>query len=382
VVDDDFMARALALAERGRGRTSPNPMVGAIVVDAEGVVVGRGFHEAAGTPHAEIHALRDAGERARGATLYCTLEPCSHTGRTGPCAPRVVDAGIRRAVIAGEDPNPLVAGRGLSLLREHGIEIVTGVRQREAEALNTAFFLRMRQSRPLVTMKVALTLDGCVSFAPGERSRLTGAAADRLVHRERAEVDAIAIGSGTVLADDPLLTPRGAYRFRPLLRVIFDRRLRTPPDARLLSTLAAGPVIIFSTTGAVQSSPERVAALTRRGAQVEALSVADGLSAPFLSSALRRLAALECGSIVLEGGPVLHRAFWCARFVDRVQLFVTPHHAGGNGSRWDVLPVGTTAALHDRVIHPIGTDTLIQGYVHGSHRSGGHYLDGRPHRRR
>ena len=376
------MARALALAERGRGRTSPNPMVGAVVVDADGVVVGRGFHVAAGTPHAEIHALRDAGERARGATLYCTLEPCSHTGRTGPCAPRVVEAGIRRAVIAGDDPNPLVAGRGLSRLREHGIEVVTGVRQREAEALNAPFFIRMRESRPLVTMKVALTLDGCVSFAPGERSRLTSPAADRVVHRERAEVDAVGVGSGTVLADDPLLTPRGAYRFRLLVRVIFDRRLRTPPDARLLSTLSAGPVIIFSTTGVVQSNPERVAALIRRGAQVEALDVADGLSESFLATALRRLAALECGSMVLEGGPSLHRAFWSAGFVDRVQLFVTPHYAGASGLRWDALPVGTTAALHDRVIHPIGTDTLIQGYVHGSHRSGGHYLGDHSHRRR
>jgi diaminohydroxyphosphoribosylaminopyrimidine deaminase/5-amino-6-(5-phosphoribosylamino)uracil reductase len=375
------MARALALAERGRGRTSPNPMVGAVVVDAEGVVVGRGFHEAAGSPHAEIHALHDAGARARGATLYCTLEPCSHTGRTGPCAPRVVEAGIRRAVIAGEDPNPLVAGRGLSLLRNHGLEVVTGVLQREAEALNTPFFTRIRETRPMVTMKVALTLDGCVSFAPGERSRLTGRAADRLVHRERAEVDAIAIGSGTVLADDPLLTPRGAYRLRPLLRVIFDRRLRTPPEARVLSTVSAGPVIIFSTTGAVRSSPERVAALTRRGAQVEALCVADQLSAPLLASALRRLAALECGSMVVEGGPLLHKAFWRAGFVDRVQLLVTPHHAGAEGVRWDVLPVGTTATLHDRAIHPVGSDTLIQGYVHGSHRSGGHDLGNHADRR-
>ena len=375
------MARALALAERGRGRTSPNPMVGAVVVDAEGVVVGRGFHEAAGTPHAEIHALRAAGERARGATLYCTLEPCSHTGRTGPCAPRVVEAGIRRAVIAGEDPNPLVAGRGIALLREHGVEVVTGVRRHDAAALNAPFFTRMRASRPLVTMKVALTLDGCVSFAPGERSRLTSPASDRAVHRERAEVDAIAIGSGTVLADDPLLTPRGAYRFRPLLRVIFDRRLRTPSDARLLSTLAAGPVIIFSTIGAVRSDPERVEALTRGGAQVEPLNVADG-SEPFLATALRRLAVLECGSLVLEGGPHLHRAFWSAGLVDRVQLFVTPHHAGANGLRWDALPIGTTAALDDRVIYPIGTDTLIQGYVHGSHRSGGHDLGDHSHRRR
>ena len=223
--DDDYMARALALAERGRGRTSPNPMVGALVVDDEGVIVGRGAHEVAGGPHAEVHALADAGGRARGATLYCTLEPCCHTGRTGPCAPRVVAAGIRRAIVAMEDPNPLVGGRGLDHLRDAGIDVSVGVLRDRAEALNRGFLTAMRLRRPFVTLKVALSVDARVAAAAGARTALTGAAANRAIHRERAEVDAIAVGSETVLVDDPLLTARGAYRYRPLTRVVFDLSL-------------------------------------------------------------------------------------------------------------------------------------------------------------
>src|SRR5687768_8126823 len=187
--DSDHMARALALAERGRGRTSPNPMVGAVVVDDDGVVVGRGSHERAGEPHAEIHALNDAGDRARGATLYCTLEPCCHHGRTGPCAPRIVHAGIRRAVVAVEDPNPLVAGRGIAHLRAHGIDVTLGVGGDRAAAMNRPFFTTMRHRRPFVTLKVALTLDARVAAGPGLRTKITGAASDRRAHRERAEVD-------------------------------------------------------------------------------------------------------------------------------------------------------------------------------------------------
>ncbi|MEO8520751.1 MAG: bifunctional diaminohydroxyphosphoribosylaminopyrimidine deaminase/5-amino-6-(5-phosphoribosylamino)uracil reductase RibD, partial [Acidobacteriota bacterium] len=174
MTDAFYMARALAVAERGRGRTSPNPMVGAVIVDPEGVVVGSGCHEFAGGPHAEVQALLAAGARARGATLYCTLEPCSHVGRTGPCAPLVADAGIARVVVAGEDPNPLVSGRGLALLRQRGVTVVSGVLAADAEALNVGFFSVMRRHRPFVTIKVALTADGRVSAAPGVRTPLTG----------------------------------------------------------------------------------------------------------------------------------------------------------------------------------------------------------------
>src|SRR5687767_7457423 len=205
------MARALALAERGRGRTSPNPMVGAVVVDDEGVVVGRGAHEYAGGPHAEIRALDDAGERARGATLYCTLEPCCHTGRTGPCAPEIVDAAIARVVVATEDPNPLVSGGGIAHLRAHGVEVVVGVGRAEAERLNRYFFTGITERRPFVIMKAAVSLDGRIAAGKGVRTPLTCAAANRHIHRRRAEVDAIAVGSETVLVDDPLLTVRGTY---------------------------------------------------------------------------------------------------------------------------------------------------------------------------
>jgi diaminohydroxyphosphoribosylaminopyrimidine deaminase/5-amino-6-(5-phosphoribosylamino)uracil reductase len=358
-----YVNRALALAERGRGGTSPNPMVGAVIVDRQGTVVGRGWHEFAGGPHAEIAALADAGERSRGATLYCTLEPCTHVGRTGPCAPKVVDAGIARAVIATEDPNPIVAGRGVALLRDAGIDVAVGVLAGRARRLNAAFFTRMRRGRPFVTLKSALTLDGCVARAPGARSALTGPAANRAIHRERAEVDAIAVGSGTVLVDDPLLTPRGAFRRRPLARIIFDRRLRTPPTARVLSTTAAGPVIIVTTASAIRLEGSRAACLAATGARLEAIE--DAAEARFLDAALTRVIASGVTSLVVEGGPTLHAAFWHAKLVDRVQFFLTPHMAGPDGLRGAPFPIGTAAALVGGSARPIGEDILIEGYVHG-----------------
>ena len=363
LVDEAHMRRALALASRGRGRTSPNPMVGAIVVDGEGVVVGRGWHEAAGGPHAEVHALRDAGERARGATLYCTLEPCSHTGRTGPCAPLVARAGIRRVVVATIDPNPVVAGRGLALLKSQGVEVTTGVLGAEAAALNRPFFTVMREGRPFVTAKVALSLDACVAAAPGSRTRLTGDAANARVHRERAETDAIAVGSGTILADDPLLTARGVYRFRPLTRVIFDARLRTPASARVLTTLDAGPVIIVTAAATAASTPDALHALQRAGADVQSYPEAsDGR--PAVTVVLQHLARRELTSLILEGGPRLHQAAWDAGVVDRVQMIVASRSVGPGGVRWidyDTLRIGE---LHDLSCDPVGEDVFIEGYVH------------------
>lgn len=355
------MARALALAERGRATTSPNPMVGALVVDADGVIVGRGAHRAAGEPHAEIIALEDAGVRAKGATLYCTLEPCSHVGRTGPCAPQVVAAGIRRAVIAMEDPNPLVSGRGLSLLRDAGIEVAVGVLQEEAAHLNKPFLTRIQLHRPFVTMKVAVSADNRVAAAPGKATRLTGPSSDRLVHRERAEVDAVIVGSETVLADDPALTPRVAYRERPLIRVVFDTRLRTPPSARLLSTLGAGPVIIVSTPHAVADAPARAEALRAAGADIMAVA---GESR--LPSALAELAARGLNSVVVEGGPRLHKAFWEAGLVDRLEMFITPHRLGPDGLDW--LPAAQLAErTWSRVSgRTVGSDILVEAYVHRS----------------
>jgi diaminohydroxyphosphoribosylaminopyrimidine deaminase/5-amino-6-(5-phosphoribosylamino)uracil reductase len=360
--DIQHMVRALALAERGRGRTSPNPMVGAVVVDDEGVVVGRGSHEFAGGPHAETHAFADAGPRARGATLYCTLEPCSHTGRTGPCAPNVVAAGIRRAVIAIEDPDPRVQGRGLAYLRAHGVEVNVGVMREAAERLNAPFFTVMRLRRPFVTMKVALSREGFVAGPGGRRVQLTGPAANRFIHRERAEVDAIAVGSGTVLIDDPALTPRGAYRTRPLVRVVFDRGLRTPPGARMLATAAAGPIIVI---GAVSTDPgalERADVLRAAGAQVELIPAQ--ASEKFLVGAMSRLVERGVSSIVLEGGPRLHAAMWKANLVDRVQMFKTGAAAGAEGVRWLDPASFSAAVLEDVSTLRLGDDELMQGYVH------------------
>jgi diaminohydroxyphosphoribosylaminopyrimidine deaminase/5-amino-6-(5-phosphoribosylamino)uracil reductase len=360
--DTMHMARALALAERGRGRTSPNPMVGAVVVDDEGVVVGRGSHEFAGGPHAEIHAFADAGTRARGATLYCTLEPCSHTGRTGPCAPRVVAAGIRRAVIAIEDPNPQVAGRGLAHLRAHGIELCVGVMREAAERLNAPFFTIMRRRRPFVTMKVALSREGFVAGLGGARLQLTGPSANRFIHRERAEVDAIAVGSGTVIADDPVLTARGAYRTRPLTRVVFDRGLRTPPGARLLATATAGPIIVIGAISTGPGATERAAALQGAGARVELIPAQP--SAAFLGAAMSRLTELGVSSVVVEGGPRLHAALWDANLVDRVQVFRTCATAGPEGVGWLGPAIFSPAVLEEVSTLRLGDDEMMQGYVH------------------
>lgn len=361
------MARALRLAERGRGRTSPNPMVGAVIVDADGVVVGRGAHERAGGPHAEIVALADAGERARGATLYCTLEPCSHTGRTGPCAPRVVEAGVRRAVIAVGDPNPQVRGRGLEYLRAHGVEVELGVLSEDAARLNRAFFTYITQRRPHVTLKAALSLDAMVAAQRGTRSAITSPESNVAVHRERAEVDALAIGSETLLVDDPQLTARGVYRDRPLTRVVFDRRLRMPTSARLLSTLDAGPVVVVTLGSDDSQRRAKIDALVRAGAQVESIDPTDGepqvASSTFLRAALGRLARRELTSLVVEGGPSLHQAFWQAGMVDRIELFISPRPIGVDGVSWAAVPDGTIGSLAELTAVPLGEDVRIEGYV-------------------
>jgi diaminohydroxyphosphoribosylaminopyrimidine deaminase/5-amino-6-(5-phosphoribosylamino)uracil reductase len=351
------MDRALLLAERGRGRTSPNPMVGAVIVAADGVIVGQGYHERAGQPHAEVNALEMAGARARGATLFCTLEPCCHVGRTGACVRRIVAAGIARVVAAVGDPNPMVSGQGFVYLHEHGVEVDVGLRAGAATELNQPFFTLVHERRPFVILKAATSADGCIAAAPGRRTHLTSPAADRHAHRIRAEIDAIGVGSGTILVDDPRLTPRGAYRERPLTRVIFDRRLRTPPAARVLSTCDAGPVIIVTTAEAAGRAELR-RPLEQRGAEID---VAPDRS---LRSALERLGARRIESLLIEGGAALHAAAWDEDLVDFVRLYVTPNALGRGG-----LPLldgrsFSSAELIERRVEPIGADLLIEGYVH------------------
>jgi diaminohydroxyphosphoribosylaminopyrimidine deaminase/5-amino-6-(5-phosphoribosylamino)uracil reductase len=356
--DSHYMRQALALAERGRGTTSPNPLVGALVVDDDGIIVGRGAHRVAGGPHAEVMALEDAGPRAKGATLYCTLEPCSHTGRTGPCAPLVAASGVRRAVIAIEDPNPRVNGRGLAHLRERGVSVTVGVERARAEEQNAVFLTTIRRNRPYVILKAALSADGKLAAAPGRRTHLTGPAANRRIHRQRAEVDAIGVGSGTVLADDPLLTARGAFRNRPLVRVIFDRGLRTPPAARVLSTLAAGPVIIVSTEAACADKAERAAGLTAAGARVVAVPGAG------LADALAALGGAGVSSIVIEGGAGIHRAAIEEGVADAVHLYIAPPILGEGAVDWIGPGRLSWEALHGRRAMWLSDVLLVEGYVH------------------
>lgn len=357
MTEADYMDRALFLAARGRGRTSPNPMVGAVVVSPEGVVVGQGFHERAGRPHAEVQALGMAGARARGATLYCTLEPCCHTGRTGPCVARIVDAGITRVVAAVQDPDPRVCGRGFEFLASHGITVNVGCRHGGAALLNQPFFTLMKEGRPFVTLKAAISADGGIAEAPGVRTALTSPPANRHAHRIRAEIDAIAVGVGTILADDPLLTARGAYRERPLMRVVFDRRLRTPPGARLLSTLDAGPVMIVAGPDAEDCAARR-RNLEARGAEVLA---ADGT----IGAGLRALGARGVSSLLLEGGAAIHEAAWAEGVVDYVRLYVAPRTLGPGAMKFLNGREFSPASLLESRTVPLGPDVLVEGYVHG-----------------
>jgi diaminohydroxyphosphoribosylaminopyrimidine deaminase / 5-amino-6-(5-phosphoribosylamino)uracil reductase len=357
VVDDlRFMQRALAHARTGLGRTTPNPVVGACVVTSEGVVVGQGAHERAGGPHAEVHALDEAAACARGATLYCTLEPCSHHGRTGPCTERIIAAGITRVVAAMEDPFPLVSGRGFARLREQGIQVEVGLGREAAVRLNGPFLTSVMKGRPFVIMKAAASLDGHIAAGVGVRTALTSRAALRHAQYVRAQVDAVGVGSETVLIDDPLLTAREVYRERPLARVIFDRRLRTPPTARVLSTTDAGPVYVLTTAdGAV---PPRVRALEAAGATVIVQE------RPGVLEALRQLASRSIQSIVAEGGAALHGALWDADVVDYVQLYVAPVSLGSGGVPLLGGRPFSPAALTDRRVTQLGPDILTEGYVH------------------
>jgi diaminohydroxyphosphoribosylaminopyrimidine deaminase / 5-amino-6-(5-phosphoribosylamino)uracil reductase len=352
--DGDLMARALFHAARGQGRTTPNPMVGAVIVAADGVVVGHGWHERAGEAHAEVNAIVEAGSRARGGTLYVTLEPCCHTGRTGPCTRRIIDAGIARVVAAMTDPDPRVSGRGFQQLREAGVAVETGLGEAAARRLNQAFISVKTRGRPLVMLKAAASLDARIA-TPGERTKLSSPEADRKTQHLRAAVDAIAVGSETLLIDDPLLTARDCRRVRPLPRVLFDRRLRTPASARVFSTLDHGPVIILTSVAALQAR-ERLAALERAGALVRGVDDLD--------QALRALLEWDISTVLVEGGATLHGALWDARLVDRVHLIVTPRTIGPDGVRLFGGRAVDRSALTQVTVEPRGTDIWIEADVH------------------
>jgi diaminohydroxyphosphoribosylaminopyrimidine deaminase/5-amino-6-(5-phosphoribosylamino)uracil reductase len=357
--DAEHMARALALAERGRGRTTPNPIVGAVVVSPEGVVVGQGAHLEAGGPHAEVHALEAAGDLARGSTIYVTLEPCCHTGRTGPCTERIVASGIARVVFATRDPNPRVSGGGASFLREHGVAVTEGVSEFEARQQNAPFFVWVTEHRPFVTLKMAVSSDGFVGRRD-ERVALTGEVANAWLHRQRAEVDAVIVGADTVLVDDPRLTARGAFRYRPLTRVLVDWRGRIPESAAVHGTLEAGPVIIVVSAATAARHQARLASFRHQGLEVEIVDERD------LVGLARRLADRGIVHALLEGGPTLAGAFAAAGLVDRVQWVVTPAELGDGV---DALAGGLNDLVLDRPprVLSLGDDVLMEFHVHRTH---------------
>jgi len=360
---DRFMRRALELAERGRGLTSPNPMVGAVVVTAGGEVIGEGFHARAGGPHAEVDALQMAGARARGATLYVTLEPCAHQGRTPPCVDAIVAAGVARVVAAVGDPNPLVAGRGFAELRRAGIEIVAGVAAAEAERQNRVFLTAMRERRPHVTLKAAMTLDGKIADAHGASRWITGEPARRHAHRLRREADAIVVGVGTVLRDDPELTVRlGEPWPREPLRVVLDTRARTPRGARFVR--AGTPSCALIVVGA-DVPEERTRELAGSGATIVRCPTRAGRVE--LGALLSELFSREVRAVLVEGGGEVHAAFLDAGLVDRVAMYVAPLIVGGRDATPVVGGVGrelkSAVRLGGFAVTKLGDDLLIEAEV-------------------
>lgn len=318
------MRRALRLAERGRGRTAPNPPVGALVVSG-GEILGEGWHQGAGQAHAEVDALEAAGERARGATIYLTLEPCTHQGRTPPCAPRLIEAGIARAVIATTDPNPSEGGAGIRALSEAGIEVQTGVLEEEARALIQGFTKWIRTHMPFVTVKIASTLDGRVAAADGSSKWVTGLASRRDAHRMRAWSNAVVAGIGTVLADDPALTCRlRGYTGPQPLRVIVDSAARTPVDAHVLDD--AAPTLIAATA---KASEENVHAIRERGAEVARVPARDGRVD--LAALLSELGGRGITDVLVEGGPTLIGDLVERRLVDKYVFYIAPKLLGQVG---------------------------------------------------
>jgi diaminohydroxyphosphoribosylaminopyrimidine deaminase/5-amino-6-(5-phosphoribosylamino)uracil reductase len=327
--DGAWMRRALALADRGWGQTAPNPMVGAVVV-RDGVVVGEGWHTRYGEPHAEVEALRSAGERAKGATIYVTLEPCNHHGKTPPCTDAILAAGVRRVVVAVADPSPVARG-GAERLRAQGVEVLSGVEETAARELNAPFFHALSSDRPFVRLKLALSLDGALADRTRQPGWLTGHEARAEVHRLRAGSDAVAVGIGTALADDPLLTVRGFTAPRvPPLRIVFDSSARLPLDSKLVRSAGEAPVLVLCWA----PDPTHAAALEHAGVEL--------LHAASLPHALRALRARGVRSLLVEGGAGLASAFVQEALVDRLVIFRAPILLGGGSlNAFGGAPAGT-----------------------------------------
>ncbi|MBI4383092.1 MAG: bifunctional diaminohydroxyphosphoribosylaminopyrimidine deaminase/5-amino-6-(5-phosphoribosylamino)uracil reductase RibD [Nitrospinae bacterium] len=357
------MRRAIELAQKGAGRTSPNPMVGAVVVKG-GKAVGEGYHAKAGRPHAEIGALKKAGRRARGASLYLNLEPCCHFGRTPPCTDAILAAGVAKVFVGMRDPNPLVAGRGIRILQKAGVRVQTGILREECERLNEVFVKYIRSRTPFVVLKAAISLDGKIATAAGESRWISGAASRKIVHELRDRVDAVLVGAGTVLKDDPLLTARlGRRKGKNPVRIVLDNRNLVPLNSRVFYNADTQRVIYVSTG---QLPEERESELRRMGVEICPAPEKDGKVD--LRQLLRNLGEMELTSVLIEGGSEVNASAIEAKVVDKIMLFAAPVVIGGRGAPGAVGGEGIESL---RDAHPVkrltvrrvGKDFLLEGYL-------------------
>lgn len=358
---EEFMRLALRLARKGRGKVEPNPMVGAVVV-RDGAIVGRGYHRRFGGPHAEVEAIRDAGSACEGATIYVSLEPCSHAGKTPPCVGAIIRAGFAEVVFAVEDPNPVTRGKGAQQLRDAGFGVVAGVLAEEAQALNAPFFKLMTHGMPYVTAKWAMTLDGKIATESGHSQWISSERSRKLVHRERHLADAILVGIGTVLADDPLLTCR-LHEGRNPARVVLDSQARLPLDSELVKSVDEAPILVAATTG---TDAQRVAELRARGCEVIMSDARAGRTD--LSHLLAELGRRQMTHLLVEGGQAVPTSFFEGKLVDRVLAFVAPKIIGGQQAATPVAgrgapSIGEGIALANVRIRKLGTDLLVEGLV-------------------
>ena len=368
MTDAEYMRMALELAARGMGRTAPNPMVGAVIVK-DGRVIGQGWHAKCGEPHAERNALASCTESPAGADMYVTLEPCCHYGRQPPCTEAILAAGIARVFVGSDDPNPLVAGKGIQILRSRGVAVYTGVCRADCDALNQVFFHYIRTKRPYVVMKYAMTLDGKIATRTGLSRWITGEAARARVHQDRNRYTAILAGVGTVLADDPLLTCRMPGGRDPV-RVICDSSLRTPLSSRIVATARTVPTILATAcTDEAAQAPYmaagcRVWVLPRRDGHVD------------LAALMERLGAASIDSVLLEGGGTLNWSMLQAGLVQKIQAYIAPKLFGGTAAPSPVGGAGVAepaaaVRLRQVTVTPLGEDFLLEGEVdtdvHGDH---------------
>lgn len=361
-----MLARALELAARGAGQVSPGPLVGCLIVDRGGEIIGEGFYIYERVKHAETLALEQAGARARGATAYVTLEPHAHTGRTPPCTEALTRAGVARVVAPIEDPNPLVSGRGFARLKEAGVAVTVGVLEREAARLNEKYIHSLRHARPFVHLKLACSLDGRIATRTGDARWITGEESRARVQLLRRDYDAVLVGSGTAAADDPLLTDRTKLqRRRPLLRVVLDERLRLAPDSQLARTARESPVLVFTSESA---DARKVAALEERG--VEVLKAASGVRD--LDSVLEELHRREVQGVLVEGGANIAGAFLSAGLVNKASFFIAPVILGGDAlgaiAGAGALTVKEAARLRDVEVARHAEDVEVTGYLKAVNR--------------